>query len=416
MIQILKILFFLVASAVCNGYLFSEIFIFPEPKPFTGNTFYNPYQNGNQHLLKANFHAHSKSWGGLTNGSQSGDEVLRHYMDAGYDIATVSDYHRINEAIYMDDNISIPCYEHGINIQKTHYMALNAKKVSFQDVFLFHSDHTRQTIINKLSENSDLVCINHPQNRMGHKTSSLRKLDNYSHIELINGSNIAKAHWDSALSSGKPIWALSNDDIHDVKESKFGKSWTAVSVQSKDQRSVLQSLKNGSTFAVLQHSKNEPPQGSPEDTVPIPMSIKINNDTLEIVFRDSIQNILLIGQGGFVRFSAKQKNKVQMALNPADTYIRGQFTDKFFHVFSNPIIRVQSNSLPINNSGVKLDIFRTSGFRILVFTFWIILFRLIFPSRYNQIVRLLKLFISRGFSSVQRPEIGNPTVAGNLKI
>lgn len=379
MIRFLKFLLFIPVSLICAGYYFSERFSFPEPKPFIGEIFYNPYEEGIGPILKANFHAHSKSWGGLTNGAQSGDEVIRHYLEGGYDVASISDYHHINEAIYAKNNIAIPTYEHGVNLSKTHYLALNVNSVSFQDVFLFHTDHTRQTLINRLQRNSDIVCINHPEIRNGHLKSSLQILENYSHLELINGSKFAAAHWDSALSAGKPVWALSNDDMHNVMEKKFGKSWTAICVESKDQKGVINSLKRGSTFAVHQYSKGMVPKGNLEEINPIPKSIQIINNHIEIQFRDTIESIQLIGQGGRIRFSAIQTDNIQFRLEPSDTYIRGQFTNQYFKVFSNPIIRMQNNNQPINHSGVELDIIQTTGFRTLILILWAILFKIFFP-------------------------------------
>ena len=49
-------------------YLNSEIFNFSETSIFKGKEIYNPYENLGNRKIKANFHAHSKAWGGTTNG------------------------------------------------------------------------------------------------------------------------------------------------------------------------------------------------------------------------------------------------------------------------------------------------------------------------------------------------------------
>ena len=76
--RILKILFLFVilfCAFIFFQYAYSPVDRFPEDRPFTGNLWYNPYENLKDSWLKANFHAHSKSWLGMTHGNRSPDFV-----------------------------------------------------------------------------------------------------------------------------------------------------------------------------------------------------------------------------------------------------------------------------------------------------------------------------------------------------
>jgi len=82
----------------CFPYLWHPVYIFPETEKFSGEFFYNPYENiDSSKWLTANFHAHTRSWGGLTNGSSSDKDLIKAYKSLGYDITGISNYHRISE-------------------------------------------------------------------------------------------------------------------------------------------------------------------------------------------------------------------------------------------------------------------------------------------------------------------------------
>jgi hypothetical protein len=49
------------------------VYNFPNTAPFSGDKIFNPYQNVSGKTVKANFHAHSKAWAGLTNGRNSAE-------------------------------------------------------------------------------------------------------------------------------------------------------------------------------------------------------------------------------------------------------------------------------------------------------------------------------------------------------
>ena len=66
----LKFIVVLILSLLFIGSLFyinTTIYNFPEPQPFSGDSIFNPYQNLPDSTFRANFHAHSIAWKGVTN-------------------------------------------------------------------------------------------------------------------------------------------------------------------------------------------------------------------------------------------------------------------------------------------------------------------------------------------------------------
>ena len=74
----------------------TTFFDFAETKPFSGTNIYNPYESLPAQAYKANFHAHSKAWGGITHGSDTDQKVIDAYINKGYDLACLSNYHKIS--------------------------------------------------------------------------------------------------------------------------------------------------------------------------------------------------------------------------------------------------------------------------------------------------------------------------------
>jgi hypothetical protein len=110
--------------AVTLPYLLAPVYRFPPRQQFTGTALWNPYAHVNATWHRANLHAHGRSWGGLTNGSQLDEDVVQAYHQRGYAVAGVSDYHWIAAQHGVD---TLPLYEHGYNIAKTHQLAIGAQ-------------------------------------------------------------------------------------------------------------------------------------------------------------------------------------------------------------------------------------------------------------------------------------------------
>ncbi|MEJ2217622.1 MAG: hypothetical protein P8099_13515 [Gemmatimonadota bacterium] len=142
---------------------------FAPPRPFSGPELKNPYAGANGRWWKANFHAHSEAWDGITNGHQPPAEVLRAYHEMGYDIAAVSNYQSIYGA-GRQDPVFIPVYEHGYNIRKVHELVIGAKRVTWLDFPLDQDLSDKQFMLDRLDAAGGIVAIAHPWLRNGYTT------------------------------------------------------------------------------------------------------------------------------------------------------------------------------------------------------------------------------------------------------
>ena len=58
-------------------YVWAPLYHFPDPAPFSGSDWLNPYAGVTAGWKRANLHAHGRAWSGLTNGAQPDDPYKR---------------------------------------------------------------------------------------------------------------------------------------------------------------------------------------------------------------------------------------------------------------------------------------------------------------------------------------------------
>lgn len=344
-IRITKILILVVAGLITIQYFSTKIFWLPEAQPFQGKLLYNPYEKVSDSWQKANFHAHAISWGGLTNGHQTGQELVSAYQRHGYQVASVSDYHRINHSVYQTDNIAIPAYEHGMNLRKVHLMAIGAQHVSFYEVMLWQNNHIRQSIINEIKNIADVVAINHPGLRGGHERGSIKELTGYDCMEVLNSHRTYFAHWDSTLSAGRAVWILGNDDCHDLTKEKFAFAWNLVHSGNGDEQGVLQSLKKGTTYAVKRKRKFNTADSlatwALQNDGRLLERVGTSDSTLWVKFKVPM-DVRLIGQGGKKLAEFCATDSVGYTFQSSDTYIRIEAENEELQLFLNPVLRTDA--------------------------------------------------------------------------
>ena len=159
---ILYVILGFVALVIATS-IFRPSYSFDEPKPFQGTYLHNPYQNMNpNNWIRANFHAHTRQYGGLTNGRLNTNVMVDSvYSILGFDYIGISDYNKIN---YYDsaNQIFVPTYEHGYGIFKIHQLCIGAKKVRRLDYFAFQNLSMKQHTLNRLAKQTRLAIPAHP--------------------------------------------------------------------------------------------------------------------------------------------------------------------------------------------------------------------------------------------------------------
>jgi hypothetical protein len=365
-------------------YLQVKTYNYPDTKPFSGDSLYNPYsRTGN--WLKANFHAHSHAWGGITNGKQLPEELVDAYLNYGYDVACVSNYQALSNAIYTKGNIAIPAYEHGLNITKTHQLVIGSNHVTYYNVMLWQNTNTRQYVIERLIKNGGIVVVNHPFMNNGHPEKDFTKLTGYHCLEVINRDRVSDKHWDIALSTGKPSWILANDDCHDVNGDEFLRAWTLVQSTVKDEPAVVDAIKAGRTIGVCRtkmfddantDSLKEFIAANKGDLLD---SVVADKATVSYFLKQKVKKIILSADNGTIVKTTNDTNRIDFTLTPQQTYLRAKFQTGGIDVYLNPIVRFDGKSVPSNPLIASENWLLTWTLRLLTIVFYIITILLLYP-------------------------------------
>lgn len=352
-------------------YATSPIYTFEEPKPFSGEKYYNPYQNiDDGKWLKCVFHLHTKLRMGLIeDGENTPEEVLDVYKKLNYDVVGISHHHiKINDTD-AGNLFYIPVYEHGIGIKQVHNLALGAQRLVWRDYAFSKNLNQKQHIIDLLKNTSRFVVMNHPSRR-GYLPDDFRYLSGYDLFELQSGSKISEEQWDIALSCGHRVWLVANDDAHSVtKLGDVQREVTFANVSEPTGYAVLESLVQGAAFGV-HFPRIQPPTFEQKEQaaamVSFPVSVSVCGDSLRICWEQTMQQIDFIGDGGKLLKTVTDSDTACYLIRPEDTYVRIRLaSSEGFVYYLNPIVRT-SDEMPALQSLSSIDAKRTFGKRALV--------------------------------------------------
>lgn len=339
---ILKWALLAVALLVGLPYAWGPIYRFPAPSVFAGAHFLNPYADLRGTWQRANLHAHGRAWSGLTNGQQPDEEVVRHYRSLGYSVAGVSDYERIAAFHGVP---TIPVYEHGYNIGKHHQLAIGAHTVEWFDFLLWQSISQEQYIVDRVARTADLVAIAHPSFKYVYSLEDMRRLTGYELLEVVNGTLVADRAWDAALSTGHAVWAIGDDDTHDVNDPKrTAVAWSMIDAPTPSTSDVVSALRAGRTYAVARAAKEVTSLVNMMDTTVT--NVRIAEGRLLVTCAGEPATFLFVGQNGNVRKTVKGVASADYAFDPNDTYIRTVISSPKTTMYLNPVLRYDGVHMP----------------------------------------------------------------------
>lgn len=362
-----KIFFFitiLLGSVICwlavDQYLFCPQFIFKAPVEFSGDSIYNPYENFvSKNYVKSNFHAHSKFGLGITNGAGTSKDIWDKYRNLGYVFHSVSQYQHIDKFGVENKNY-IPSYEHGYNINKTHQLLLGGKNVVQKDYIFPQNIHQKQYVLAKLAEDtSNVIVLNHPDLNSGYSLTDLKYLQYYDCIEVLNPSAQSFAHWDIALSAGKKVFIVGNDDLHDINnKNQIARFTTLVNSPNHIAKEAITSLKIGSSIAMWLpqiHNESMDDKKKKFDASKITLDkIGVEGDKIVIKFTESVLQVNIIGQNGKILYSGRNKENLEFPFTKEDTYLRVEYkTNDGIQYFLNPLFRYKSSLDSRNFAGLS---------------------------------------------------------------
>jgi hypothetical protein len=327
--RVVAILLVLIAAP----YLVAPVYRFPRQQPFAGPKLWNPYAQLSGTWQKANLHAHGYAWSGFTNGRQADEDVVRAYKQQGYAVAGVSDYASIAAFHGVD---TLPLYEHGYNIAKAHQLVIGARRIEWFDFPLWQGVQQKQYITERLGGAGVLVAVAHPNT--AYVDSDFRNLTGYQLIEVVNGRNPSEDLWDAALSAGRVVWAVANDDSHDVTNlRRTFIAWNMIDASSAATAPIVEALRQGRSYAVALVG---------EQVDAALKSVTVCDGTLAVASTGVPATYVFVGQDGAVRHSANQVMEASYTFAARDTYIRTVIRTPNIVMFVNPIIRYEGLKLP----------------------------------------------------------------------
>jgi hypothetical protein len=334
-----KRIIFLLALLPVLPYARSVVYRFPAPVPFSGDQFYNPYPQWKAPWQRANLHAHGRAWNGLTSGrEQSNEEVVRTYRDLGYAVAGISNYHHISGPL---PGSALPIYEHGYNLRKRHQLAIGARGVEWFDFPLGQLASHEQLILDLVKRKSDLVALAHPSVRGAYSPGSLAHLAGYQLIEVVNGPFIDNKTWDAVLSSGRAVWGLANDDIHDLEDPRrMARAWNMVNAATASEADVIDALRKGYFYAVLRL------EDDPTAELTALEHVEFKDGTLTITCSGRSPAFEFFGQGGVIKKTVRDRLTASYTFDATDTYIRTIIWSPRRVFYLNPILRWDGSQLP----------------------------------------------------------------------
>jgi len=358
-------------------YYHTEIFNKEINQSFSGDHLYNPYEDYDGSSLKANFHAHSVVWMNITNGAQQPEEIYEHYYKKGYDIISLSNYHKIT--IDKSADYYIPAYEHGYNFKKSHQLVINSNKENFFDFSGYQSFHNKQLVLKKLKTNDNLVALAHPNFMAGYTKEDVKYLRGYDFIEVYNNYRTSAGVWDAALSSGYPAWILADDDVHDISNPDLCfNNWTRIGTEEKTKTGVLSALKRGCHYGVKNATHNE---------INFLDSCKLQGHEIKAYFRSKADSILFISDNGKVVNRINGQKFASYSVLPENSYVRIEAHTGEETIALNPVIRYNGIFLTKNAEIPDVNILMTILYRTLVlFTSTLFLFLLILLHRKNKLI------------------------------
>ena len=305
-----------------------------------------------ENWIVANFHAHTRQFGGITNGRSNTNEMVDSvYTALGFDHVGLSDYNKIN--YYDSTNPSfIPAYEHGYGIFKIHQLCVGAEKIRRLDFFAFQNLSMKQHTLNRLEKQTRLAIPAHPSFvKKGYLVDDMKYLSNYKLMEVLNGFRISTAHWDTALSNGHLVYLIGNDDSHDVSDiTDIATRFTMINADENEAEKILSSLENGNAvgvdFPIIYDETLEQKIKRLKKNLPHITQVELKDDTLLVSASKPISKIRFIGQEGKELKTQKNIKTGTYAIQPEDNYVRCELKFKDgTTLYLNPITRHENNEI-----------------------------------------------------------------------
>ncbi len=341
------------------------IYSFKEPVSFSGNYFYNPYAGVKaDEWKKCIFHAHTKSWVGLTNGDSHHAEVVEVYKKLGFDVVSISNYMKVDTTDASQPSY-IPSYEHGYGYGKTHQLVMGSDgHILWRDYFLIQNSLSqKQYTIDLLKNHCKVLALNHPDLRYGYTPADFKYLSNYDLMETFNGARSSLIYWDNAFTHGHTAWVTGNDDSHGVEKlADIQREVVYVNTTDIACDTILQQLTRGAAYIVSFPRDTNPTMAHKMNMagkVSYLLSHQLKGDTLEVQWSREMAQITFISDSGKILSVTNNSDLARYVIQPENTYVRVALTDGELNYTLNPVVRSADGSMPMKQELGSVNVVKT---------------------------------------------------------
>jgi hypothetical protein len=208
----------------------------------------------------------------------------------------------------------------------------------------------------------------------------MAKLTGYDALEVLNHYRNSVTLWDAALSAGKRVWMIGNDDSHDVFDlEQTMRYWTMINAPTSERTDILAALKSGRSFGVdgrLGENKNSI------------ASLTVDSLTIYLDLDTIASEISFIGQNGDIRSTFPDIATAQYTFSSEDTYIRTEIITTQSKIYLNPVYRYENTPLQTERATINWPF--TWLYRFLFFLIYVLIFYLFFNRKkiFPKFVRL----------------------------
>jgi hypothetical protein len=373
----LRVVFFVILSVlvwlIVSQYLFCPQYCFKSGHPFTGQRFYNPYQDikDDCNWIKSNLHTHTKSWDGLTDGQGTAKQFRKIYNSMNYGVLGFSNYQVINNSLS-----SVPVYEHGYNLKKVHQLVVGGSRVTWLDYIFPQTRSNKQYLLKQMGSADNAIILAHPALRDAYSDEDLKFLSGYQCIEMLNPAEDSFSQWDAALSAGNAVFAVGDDDIHNINNpARLAKNCTFLNLPDGiNPVAIVAAIKQGRGYAMkigmLPGEGTEQRRERIKSKLPCLKYCRLDGDYLKVKFSTVADRIQFSGDGGAILSVRRGQDSGTYKLKPGNSYVRASaFFPDGTKIYLNPVFRTNgkihtwSSSCSVNRS--KSILFSLAGIFIL---------------------------------------------------
>jgi hypothetical protein len=345
--------------------------------------FYNPYEwqqtniktNSQEKSIKKNsivqqnywkkisLHIHSNEvW--YTPERQSLRDITQSYQRNGFEWISISDYNHVTD-IRRNIPKSFLSYEWSSSLLKRHFLFVGISSAILDPFYFFSTRENIQWIINMHKKKNAFVVSNHPTLYDSMPIDFLANLSGVHAVEIFSPFGDDPKIMDRLLERGKPIFAMSADDLHYLPydetrlngESGWIEFWKKISLvygregqafqrfimvpnNIDSEESIYQTLCKGNYVAVRKFDRR-----FPDFQLNL---VQFKNGKLKIAFHEKVREIRFITNSIKPIVTVHNVSNAEYQIQPDDKYVRAEVLDINGILTTNPVYRTEKMELRPN--------------------------------------------------------------------